>query len=117
MLWLHGNGLTVFREVFLRAVSLMIQSATRKLGNLDDFTGQFNSSAFILITSAKSIDKFKEHLGSRLVQSLDYFYPLRDRELPIRKERRLAVKMFSLLPDQGPFRNLDDIKSNLVRKK
>ena len=119
------ENLEIFREAYgfvacddvLRAVSLMIQSATKKMGNLDDFIGQFNSSAFILITSAESIAKLKEHLGSRLGQSLDYFYPLRDRELPIQKDRRLTIKMVSLLPYQGPFRNLDDIKSNLARKK
>ena len=124
MLLITLENLEIFREAYgfvacddvLRAVSLMIQSATRKFGNIDDFIGQFSSSAFILVTSAETIIKLKEHIGSRLAQSLDYFYPLRDRELPIQKEKRLAVKMVNLLPSQGPFRNLEDIKSTLVPK-
>ena len=69
-----------------------------------------------MVTSAVSINKLKEHIGSRLGQSLDYFYPLRDRELPIQEDERLAVKMVSLMPDQGPFHNLDELKSNLIPK-
>jgi PleD family two-component response regulator len=116
------ENLAFFREAYgfvacddvLRAVSLMIQSATRNLGNIDDFIGQFNSSVFILVTSAESISKLEEHIGSRLGQSLEYFYPLRDREFPVEKDKRLAVKMVNLMPNQGPFRNLDEIKSILV---
>jgi PleD family two-component response regulator len=118
------ENLETFREAYgfvacddvLRAVSLMIQSATKKMGNIDDFIGQFNSSAFIVVTSAQSITKLEEQIGSRLGQSLDYFYPLRDREFLNQKDRRLAVKMISLMPHQGPFRNLEDIKSNLIQK-
>ncbi|MFN2234637.1 MAG: response regulator [Anaerolineales bacterium] len=124
MLLITLENLEIFREAYgfvacddvLRAVSLMIQSATRKFGNIDDFIGQFSSSALILVTSPESITKLKEQIGSRLGQSLDYFYPLRDRELPIQKDKRLAVKIVSLLPSQGPFRNLEDIKSTLVPK-
>ena len=118
------ENLNLFREAYgfvacddvLRAVSLMVQSATRKLGNVDDFIGQFNSSAFILVTSGESIAKLNEHISSRLGQSLDYFYPLRDRERPIQKDERLTVKIVSLMPDQGPFHNLDDLKSNIIPK-
>lgn len=121
ILLINLENLEIFREAYgfvacddvLRAVSLMIQSAAKKWGNVDDFIGQFNSSAFILVTSAESVAKLEEHIGSRLGQSLDYFYPLRDREFSIQKDKRLAVKIVRLLPYQGPFRNLDDIKSAL----
>jgi PleD family two-component response regulator len=118
------ENLEFFREAYgfvacddvLRAVSLMIQSAAKKLGNINDFIGQFSSSSFILITSVESFAKLEDQIGSRLEQSLDYFYPLRDRELPIQKNRRLAIKMGRLMPHHGPFRNLDDIKSTLMPK-
>lgn len=118
------ENLEIFRDAYgfvacddvLRAVSLMIQSATRKLGDIDDFIGQYNSSTIIVVTSPESLTKIEEQIGSRLGQSLDYFYPLRDRELPNQEVRRLAVKMVRLLPHHGPFRNLDDLKSTLILK-
>jgi PleD family two-component response regulator len=119
------ENLGVFREAYgfvasddvLRAVSLMVQNAVRKVGNPDDFVGHFSASEFVVITTEGVIASLGERLRSRLEQSLDYFYPLKDRETPEQADERLAIRMAGLLPEQGPFKDLDDLKTQLLRKR
>ncbi len=119
------ENLDSFREAYgfvasddvLRAVSLMIQNAARKSGNPDDFICHFSSSEFVVITTPELIANLGEHIQSRLDQSLDYFYPLRDRESPNKPGNRLTVRMASLMPNQGPFKDLDHLKTVLFRRR
>jgi len=112
-----------FREAYgfvasddvLRAVSLMVQNAVRKTGNFDDFVGHFSSSEFVVITTPELIANLGEYIQSRLEQSLDYFYPLRDREAPKKPGNRLTVRMAGLIPNQGKFKDLDHLKTMLLR--
>ena len=119
------ENLEIFREAYgfvasddvLRAVSLMVQNSARKVGNPGDFVGHFSSSEFVVVTTDEVIASLGERIRSRLEQSLDYFYPLRDRETPTKSNKRLKVRMAGLLPDQGPFKDLDHLKTSLVRKR
>lgn len=119
------ENLDLFREAYgfvasddvLRAVSLMVQNAARKVGNPGDFVGHFSSSEFVVITVPDVIVSLGERIHARLDQSLDYFYPLRDRETPKDPDKRLMVRMAGLLPGQGPFSGLDDLKTSLLRKR
>lgn len=119
------ENLESFREAYgfvasddvLRAVSLMVQNAARKAGAPGDFVGHFSASEFVVITIPDVIANLGERIRSRLEQSLDYFYPLRDRETPKMPEKRLALRLAGLLPDQGPFEDLDQLKTTLLRKR
>ena len=119
------ENLSSFREAYgfvasddvLRAVSLMVQNAARKVGNPGDFVGHFSASEFVVVTTEEVIASLGDRIRSRLEQSLDYFYPLRDRETPHQPDKRLAVRMAGLLPNQGPFKDLDDLKTQLLRKR
>ena len=119
------ENLDGFREAYgfvasddvLRAVSLMVQNAARKVGNPNDFVGHFSASEFVVITTDEVIANLGERIRSRLEQSLDYFYPLRDREAPKKSEKRLAVRMAGLLPEHGPFTDLDHLKTVLLRRR
>ncbi len=125
MMLVSLENLEIFREAYgfvasddvLRAVSLMVQNAARKAGNPGDFVGHFSSSEFVVVTTDEVISDLGERIRSRLEQSLDYFYPLRDRESSPHPDRRLKVRMASLLPDQGPFKDLDHLKTMLLRKR
>jgi DNA-binding response OmpR family regulator len=119
------ENLDSFREAYgfvasddvLRAVSLMVQNAARKVGNPGDFVGHFSSSELVVVTTAEVIANLGERIRSRLEQSLDYFYPLKDRDTPKKPEKRLAVRMAGLLPNQGPFNDLDHLKTVLLRRR
>ncbi len=119
------KNLDTFRETYgfvasddvLRAVSLMVQNAVRNAGTPSDFVGHFSSTEFVVVTTPATIVALGERIKDRLEQSLDYFYPLKDRvEETKQPEERLALTMSGLLPKQGPFQDLNHLKKALQRK-
>jgi len=115
------HNLEKFREIYgfvasddvLRAVSLMINNAVRDVTNSNDFIGHFSPVEFVVITSPEQVDELMERITTRLEQSLDYFYPLKDRGKKDDQHQHLAVAIHLLHADQGPFQNLDDLKAKL----
>jgi DNA-binding response OmpR family regulator len=113
-----------FREAYgfvasddvLRAVSLMIHNAMRGVGGANDFIGQLGGTEFLLITHPNNLSALNERIRSRLEQSLDYFYPLKDRgKLPDSNER-LSVHIGQLGAGDGPFKTLEALKAKLTRQ-
>ena len=112
-----------FREAYgfvasddvLRAVSLMIHNAVRKLGTTNDFIGHLNSAEFIVVTNPEVVEALNERISTRLEQSLDYFYPLKDREAK-KLDKRLSVQISMLLPDDVTYKSIESIKKALYRQ-
>lgn len=96
----------------LRALSLMIHNAIREVGSPNDFVGQYSSSQFVIFSTPSILPDLIERIGSRLEQSLDYFYPLKDRG---RTDlgNRLEIVMTQLVTSQGPFASLEELKAKL----
>lgn len=88
VLQLSINYLGRFREMYgfvaaddvLRAVTLMIRNAIREHGTETDFIGHIGAEDFIVITSAERVMRIRERIETRITQSREYFYPLRDRD-------------------------------------
>lgn len=99
----------------LRALSLMIHNAVREVGSTSDFVGQYSPIEFILVTTPATLSDLSERIVSRLDQSLDYFYPLKDRGREDMPGKRLAVRLKQLLASQGPFADLDALKAELAK--
>ncbi len=124
MLIVSLENLDAFREAYgfvasddvLRAVSLMVQNAIREIGSADDFLGHLGPTDFVLITGQEKAATLQERIRSRLEQSLDYFYPIKDREQSARS-KRLVFKIGILQSSDGPFTSLDVLKLSLLRKK
>ncbi len=114
--------LTHFREAYgfiasddvLRAVSLMIHNAMRGLGSANDFIGQLDAAEFVLITLPANLPALEERIRSRLEQSLDYFYPLKDRGKPPGAGERLSVQFGRLGATDGPFDSPEKLKARLL---
>ncbi len=98
----------------LRAVSLMVHNAIRNLGSTLDFVGHVTSTQMVVVTNSNVVIDLGERIRSRIEQSLDYFYPLKDRDKTETLSNRLALKMGGVLPKHGPFENLEGIKSKLL---
>jgi DNA-binding response OmpR family regulator len=121
LLLLRLENLDSFREAYgfvasddvLRAISLMIHNAVREVGSSSDFIGQFSPTEIVLVTQPPILPGLTERIESRLEQSLDYFYPLKDRDRKDFLGKRLAVWMNRLTADQGPFNNLETLKARL----
>lgn len=99
----------------LRAVTLMIHNAIREAGGVNDFVGHFSADEFIIVTTPLYHTALAERIKNRLEQSLEYFYPLRDRERKRYQPERLAVLLRMLTAERGPFANLVEIKTRLIK--
>lgn len=117
-------NLSEFREAYgfvasddvTRAVSLMIHNAIRGVGGSSDFIGQVGPTEFILVTQPATLPALIERIRSRLDQSLDYFYPLKDRGRGPAAQNRLAIMMGNISAADGPFRSVEDLKTKLYRR-
>jgi DNA-binding response OmpR family regulator len=116
------DNLDVFRDHYgfvasddvMRAVGMMLQNATRDTGNVDDFLGHLSAADFVLIMDAASVPTIEERVRTRLEQSLDYFYPIKDRDQAVSRENRLAVRIGTLLLAGGKLKTVEDIKKTLL---
>jgi DNA-binding response OmpR family regulator len=118
LLLISLQNLDQFREDYgfiasddiLRAISLMINNAVRQVGGSDDFVGHLQYQDFVLVTIPAYVEGLEERIRMRLDQSIDYFYPLKDREKGLIQSKRIMVKFGRLFADQGPFDHLVDLK-------
>ena len=99
-----------------RAVSLMIHNAIRGVGSPNDFLGQVGPTDFVLVTIPGSVNTLMERIRSRLEQSLEYFYPLKDRQTTPPKGKSLKVSFSQLSSSEGPFASLEALKAELRRR-
>jgi len=117
------DNLDHFREIYgfvasddvLRAVSLMVHNGVRNAGNASDFVGHISPTELLVVTLPSTIVNLGERIQTRLEQSLDYFYPLKDRDQePKMPEKRLSLRMNGVLPDQGPFSDLESLRDAIL---
>ncbi len=125
MLTISLENLDSFRESYgfvasddvLRAVSLMILNTRKEIGNSEDFLGHLGAADFILITTPDKAAGLKDRIHNRLEVSLDYFYPIKDREQMGPRTRRLIFRIGLLQNSEREFASLDDLKMTLLRRK
>ncbi len=88
LLAIEVRGLNGFREIYgfvnaddvLRAVALMINNALREAGGEDDFVGHLRENDFIVLTDQTRAAAIQGRIETRIQQSIEYFYPMKDRE-------------------------------------
>ncbi|MFZ5912514.1 MAG: response regulator [Chloroflexota bacterium] len=116
-------NLDVFRDAYgfvasddvMRAVSLMIHNAMREVGGADDFVGHLTPTDFVLIVSSGNLSVLGERVRTRLEQSLDYFYPIKDRDQVATRSDRLVIKVAEVPSLSGRFPTVDALKKELLR--
>ena len=119
------ENVDAFREAYgfvasddvLRAISLMVVNTMRESGVSDDFLGHLSGTDFILIVPAQSVTTLSEKLHLRLDQSMEYFYPIKDRELAVQQPTRLRARLAELANTRGQFLEVDKMKAELFRLK
>lgn len=124
MMRLTIKGLDRFRELYgfvasddvLRAVSLMMNNAIRELGNESDFIGHLAPYEFIIVTDSTKLKAIRARIEARLHQSMEYFYPLKDRDKARQalQDNRLEVAIDQVDHAQGPFKDLDALKTAML---
>ena len=118
------HHLDSFREAYgfvasddvLRAISLMIHNTIKENGSTDDFLGHISPTDFVVVISPASLPAFEERIRSRLEQSLDYFYPIKDREQATKQPDRLSIQISEVPSVYGRFSSVDQLKKDLLAK-
>jgi DNA-binding response OmpR family regulator len=116
-------NLDVFRDSYgfvasddvLRAISLMVHNAMREVGEADDFVGHLTPTDFVLMVLPEKLPSLQDRIRTRLEQSLDYFYPIKDRDLVSKRKDRLIIKVVEVPADSGHFNDVDALKKELLR--
>jgi DNA-binding response OmpR family regulator len=116
-------NLDVFRDAYgfvasddvLRAISLMVHNAMREVGDADDFVGHLTPTDFVLMVSPANLTALQERVRTRLEQSLDYFYPIKDRDQVSKRKDRLIIKVIEVPAGSGRFNDVDVLKKELLR--
>lgn len=116
-------NLDIFRDLYgfvasddvMRAISLMIHKAMQEEGEMDDFVGHLTPTDFVIIVAHNKLSTLKKRISTRLEQSLDYFYPIKDREKASGSSSRLAIKVVDLPTVSGIYTDVDGLKKELLR--
>jgi len=119
------QNLDAFREDYgfvasddvMRAVSLMIHNAIKEGGVSETFFGHISPTDFLLVIEPATSGPIAERVRMRLEQSLDYFYPIKDRDNSLSQKNRLVVQTAVLGSGEGRFRSVEEIKAELTRRK
>ena len=102
----------------LRAISVMIHNTMKEISaNIaDEFLGHISPTDFVVVTTPANLPAFHEKLSSRLEQSLDYFYPIKDREQASKQADRLSIKVAEVPSVFGRFSSVDQLKKDVLSK-
>lgn len=120
LLYISIQNMGAFREAYgfvasddvLRAISLMIVNTLREFSRSDDFLGHLSTTELLLVVQPSNLPVLRDKLRSRLEQSVEYFYPLKDREQAAKQPDRLGAKLveFASLkrykPDAAQFKTV-----------
>ena len=124
LLHISINNLDSFREAYgfvasddvLRAISLMIHNTMKETGSPEDFLGHMSPTNFAVVISPSNLAPFQERIKSRLEQSLDYFYPIKDREQASQRQDRLSIEISEIPSVFGRYTSVDQLKKELLTK-
>ena len=124
LLHISISHLEAFREAYgfvasddvLRAISLMVHNTMKETGSAEDFLGHISPTDFVVVISPDSLAPFQERIKSRLEQSLDYFYPIKDRENATRQGNRLSIRIYDVPSIYGRYTSVDQLKKELLSK-
>jgi PleD family two-component response regulator len=124
LLHISVTHLDSFREAYgfvasddvLRAISLMVHNTMKETGSTDDFLGHISPTDFVVVVSPATISPFQERIKSRLEQSLDYFYPIKDRENASTQPDRLAIHINEVPSIYGRYTSVEQLKKDLLNK-
>jgi hypothetical protein len=101
----------------MRAISLMIKNTLIETGNPEDFLGHVGPADFAVVISPITLPAFQEKIKARLEQSLDFFYPIKDREQASKKPNRLAVQVSEIPSVYGRYSSVDQLKKEILSKR
>lgn len=124
LLHISISHLNSFRDAYgfvasddvLRAISLMIHNTIKEAGSTEDFLGHISPTDFVVVVTPERMPVFQKQIKSRLEQSLDYFYPIKDREQASKRIDRLAIKVSDVPSVFGKYSSVDQLKKDILSR-
>jgi len=121
-LFVSIRNMDAFREAYgfvasddvLRAISLMIVNTMREVSRPEDFLGHLSVTDFIIVLPPSNLAALAEKLRSRLEQSMEYFYPIKDREQMTKRKDRLGATLKEIPSFREKFASLEEAKAELL---
>lgn len=125
LLFVMLENMDSFREAYgfvasddvLRAISLMIVNTMREVSRPEDFLGHLTGTDFVLVLPPANIAALSEKLHTRLDQSMEYFYPIKDREQMAKRSDRLDTKIIEIPSLKAKFTDVEQVRAELFRNK
>lgn len=125
VLYVSIENMSAFREAYgfvasddvLRAVSLMIGNTMREVSRPEDFLGHISATEFVLVVPPSNLVALSDKLRSRLTQSVEYFYPIKDREAAAKRPDRLGAKFVEVASLKIIADDVAKFKADLVHSK
>lgn len=125
LLFVMLGNMDLFRESYgfvasddvLRAISLMIVNTMREVSRPEDFLGHLTGTDFVLVLPPSNLAALSEKLQTRLDQSMEYFYPIKDREQIAKQSGKLMAKIVEIPSLKTKFANVEQIRAELFRIK
>ncbi len=125
LLFVMLDNMDSFREAYgfvasddvLRAISLMIVNTMREVSRPEDFLGHLSGTDFVLVLPPSNLVALSEKLQGRLDQSMEYFYPIKDREQMAKRSDKLGAKIMEIPSLKTQFANVDQVKAELLRNR
>lgn len=117
------KNMDTFREVYgfvtsddvLRAISLMIYNTMREVSRPEDFLGHISPTDFVLVVPPSNLAALNEKLRARLDQSMEYFYPLKDREQVASRPEKLGANLVQIASLKNSPSDVEQVKAELMR--
>jgi len=125
LLFISLENMIPFREAYgfvasddvLRAVSLMIVNTIREFSRPEDFLGHISGTDFVLVVPPSNLAAMSEKLRMRLDQSMEYFYPIKDREQMAKRKDRLGARLVEVGSLKNKVGDVEQIKTELLKLK
>lgn len=114
-----------FREAYgfvasddvLRAISPMIVNTMGEVSRSEDFLGYASGTDFKPGLSPSNLAALSEKLRVRFDQSMEYFYPIKDRDQMAKRHDRLGIKLAGIRPLKIRSTDVKEIKAELISLK
>lgn len=100
----------------MRAISLMIQNTIKELNPAESFLGHISPTDFVVVMVPDAMSAFREKIRSRLEQSLDYFYPIKDREQASKQPDRLSISVVDVPSVFGRYSSVEKLRKELLNR-
>jgi PleD family two-component response regulator len=119
------QGLDPFRERYgfvaaddvLRAIGLILKDLAERDEDEPGFVGHLTTEDFIIVTSADRAAGVRRRIEVRLAQSMEYFYPLKDRLAGGSLRDPLTISLGVLTNGDTAAQDVDALKTAILRSR